>query len=72
METRFVFARAYPADVDSRGYPRSWRHYVYGMAVLQREHARESLRVASAMRAGFGSGVKVDEWFALKNAEAGW
>lgn len=35
---------------DAYGVPRYWRHYVYGLAWLGREHLREQLQTAQALR----------------------
>lgn len=35
---------------DQYGRPRYWKHYVYGLAWLGREHLREQLIVAQAHR----------------------
>lgn len=34
----------------SDGFPRSWRHYLYGMAFIARENLRNQLHAAQATR----------------------
>lgn len=41
-----------PEWVDDDGFPRSWRHYVYGMSYLERANARWMIDLAAATRAG--------------------
>jgi hypothetical protein len=63
------FARAFPALMEN-GVPLSWRHFVYGMAHLDRAHARESLRLAGAVGSLFGKDG--ERWFKSAEAQAGW
>jgi hypothetical protein len=46
------FAAEFPAWCDGRGFPRSWRHYVYGMAHLARRHMRATIALAEGVRLG--------------------
>lgn len=47
-----TFAASFPAWTDADGWPRSWRHFVYGMAHLARRHARQVLAQAEAVKIG--------------------
>jgi hypothetical protein len=54
------------------GVPRSWRHFSYGVAHLDRARARDSLRAAAA--AGVPTMKKDDaqDWFTRQRAAASW
>lgn len=53
------FVERLPAWVGEDGYPRSWRHYVYGMSYLARSRIRTLLDMAEATRA---AGAVEDDW----------
>jgi hypothetical protein len=53
------------------GWPLSWRHYVYGMAHLNRDRARESLRIASAAGVPHMKEEDARRWFRAQSAAAG-
>ncbi len=42
------------------------------MKQLRRMRAEEAIRLADAVRAGMGSGPGAEEWYTIKEAEAGW
>lgn len=44
------FARELPAWCGQDGYPKSWRHFQYGMQHIHRAHALEELRMTNAVR----------------------
>jgi hypothetical protein len=50
------------------GRPRSWRHYVYGMAYLARAKARRDMQLADAF--GIAQAEKEDrkKWFGHRDA----
>lgn len=57
------FAAAFPAWTGADGWPRSWRHYLYGMAYLGRAALREHLaRTESARMAN----ASADDFRALQ------
>jgi hypothetical protein len=45
------FALRFPAWTGADGYPLTWRHYVYGMAAIERENAAAKMRMADAVAA---------------------
>lgn len=47
-----TFAAGFPAWTGRDGRPRSYRHFVYGMAHLHRAHLRRALELAEAHRIG--------------------
>lgn len=55
-----IYASLMPASwCTPDGFPRSWRHYIYGMAFIAREKLRSQLHLAQAQRM---SGVVQDDW----------
>lgn len=55
-----TYATAMPASwLTPDGFPRTWRHFVYGMAFIAREHLRTQLARAQATRM---AGVVKDDW----------
>lgn len=73
LDLLFAFRKAYPALLDSRRMPCSWKDFLYGMAHLNRENARENIRIASAV--GIGMSGESDEkrgWHRLQRIQAGW
>jgi hypothetical protein len=51
-----------PAWVGQDGYPRSWAHYVYGMAYLTRARVRRLLDMAESTRAAGSVERGYKEW----------
>jgi hypothetical protein len=55
----FEFCEGLPALLNAEGFPRSWRHYVYGMSYLARSRVRSLLDMAEATRA---AGAVEEHW----------
>lgn len=44
------------------GFPRSWRHYQYGLAALGRQHMRTEMQMAEATRAAAAQQKDYRDW----------
>jgi len=66
-----TFCLRYPAWVGADGYPLSWRHYIYGMAALERENAAQKLRTADAVSAHKAKDRDWKKWVREHSAIAG-
>jgi hypothetical protein len=52
--------------------PLSWKHFVYGMAHLNRREARDRLKMANAVRAGMApESPQRDAWHRVQSKIAG-
>jgi len=51
-------------------YPSTWRDFVYGLDHLSRHYARDSIRVASAVR--IGQSTDPEAWYDRQSIAAGW
>jgi hypothetical protein len=58
--------------VGADGYPISWRHYVYGMAAIERGRAAEKLRMADAVSAHKAKEQHRKRWQDEHQAMAGY
>lgn len=64
---------AFPAWTDAAGRPLSWRHYLAGRRHLAQQHARESLRLAGAIKIARTEDVqRHDQWWQDTTMQAGW
>ena len=66
-----TFAIRFPAWIGKDGYPLSWRHYIYGMAAIERENAAEKLRMADAVSAHKAKERDFKRWLREHSAIAG-
>lgn len=72
LEHYFLFAHHYP-ELMRDGWPRSWRHFAYGIGIIARAHAAEDLRMADAFAVG-GIGMKQadkNRWWEQRRRSAG-
>lgn len=62
-----------PAWCDpTTGMPRSWRHYMHGVASLERLKARESLRMFGASSASWAKKEDAEKWLDEQRDYAGF
>jgi hypothetical protein len=58
--------------IDSRGVPRTWRHFQYGLRVMGRLDARSAIRMASAASVPQMKDAAKEEWYRRQESAAGW
>lgn len=66
------FAAEYQGWLRRDGRPISWRLFVYGLEVLSRQRARESLRLATAVGLPYSKQENADNWLQTQRIMAGW
>jgi hypothetical protein len=66
-----TFALRLPAWMGADGYPISWRHYIYGMAAIERENAADKLRMADAVAVHKSKEQGFKRWIKEHSAIAG-
>jgi hypothetical protein len=71
MSDLALFALRFPAWTGTDGYPLTWRHYVYGMAAIERENAAEKLRTADAVAVHKSKDKQYRKWVREHSAIAG-
>jgi hypothetical protein len=72
LELIYTFANRYTFLLDEKGFPRYWRSFMLGIHLLNREDAREALRMAQAMGVGDLEPREKQEWYRRMEAAAGW
>jgi hypothetical protein len=66
------FAHAYPGWLRPDGRPLSWRHFIHGLAHLDRARARLSMRIAGAVAiARTSDEAAATDWWQRQRAAAG-
>jgi hypothetical protein len=58
--------------IDAHGVPRYWRHFLYGLRVMDVLDAREAIRLAGAASVPTMEKTDRDEWYRGQGRIAGW
>lgn len=58
--------------MNQRGEPKSWRHYVYGMNMLTRKSAADTIDYYRASASAFSGGESAEQWLQEVRNQAGW
>ena len=67
-----IFVREVPAWCGVDGLPLSWRHFVFGMGVIQREKARTTLTHHWAVGMTQAERSARESWLSRMRQAAGW
>jgi hypothetical protein len=62
MDQAIIFAAELPTWTGPDGLPRSWRHFVHGMAGIDRRATRHMLDSAASARAGGATEEGYADW----------